>query len=112
MAQFRGLKSDLIKNEGDLVGDSEGCERMSCLKGRKRRELHLDKRPDLFILVRRPQKQLSAPRGGSPDRRGRFGVPIAAPVPQADRYLWSGLSRACSKGATITPPYSSLPRCP
>lgn len=24
MAQFRGLKSDLIKNEGSLVGDSEG----------------------------------------------------------------------------------------
>lgn len=24
MAQFRGLKSDLIKNEGGLVGDSEG----------------------------------------------------------------------------------------
>lgn len=52
---------------------------MSCLKERKRRELHLDKRPDLFIVVQGPQQDLSTAQGGSPDRRGRLVCPSLFP---------------------------------
>lgn len=38
--------------------------------------------------------------------------PIAAPVPEADRYLGQYSVERSSKGATITPPYSSKLRYP
>lgn len=71
---------------------------MSCLKERKRRELHLDKRPDLFIVIQGLRKEPSAPRGGSPDRRGRFGGPSLLPFLRLIDILVGTQSSVVQKG--------------